>query len=95
MPRITQICVECKREMNCETNEVVVYHLVQGRGEEILHDEGGNEIIDFIVYGDKFKCPKCDKEVVTGFGRAIVASETSQEDLLKLTKYHSKIRILR
>ena len=62
------VCVKCKVEYICEKNEFVVTWTKKGR----------------LVYqknGDKFKCPKCEHEIVVGFGSPI-DKELFNTDLL-------------
>jgi len=37
--------------------------------------------IDFIVKGDKYSCPTCEKEIVTGYGEPIYDYDWTQEKL--------------
>lgn len=39
--------------------------------------------IDFIVHGDKYRCPDCGYEVVTGFGSILIDGQWSQDALKK------------
>ena len=57
MPR--PICIACEVEMSCEKNE----HLVK---------EGG--CYDPMYWsGDRYGCPSCGVQIVTGFGAGMIA----------------------
>lgn len=43
--------------------------------------------IDFIVMGDKYKCPICGTEIITGFGKPIIDFESPQESLQRIVKH--------
>lgn len=50
-----------------------------------LYEEKGR--IDFVIHGDKYKCPICGIEIITGFGSPIVDFDASQEALQLLVKH--------
>ena len=54
MPR--PICRPCAVEMRCSQNGVVA------------RDAAVGEIVATYWRGDAYKCPKCEAEIVTGFG---------------------------
>ncbi|KKM84399.1 hypothetical protein LCGC14_1299600 [marine sediment metagenome] len=60
MPR--PICVQCGVEMRPTENGVFV----------CVHDDDGEPYE--VWSGDKFGCPRCDGEVVVGFGKKAVSS---------------------
>jgi len=92
------VCVKCNIEMHCEKNGVVVYHPYEdptpGPVQEkvgkmtIIHTDRMIKIdktrIDFIVRGDKYKCPICGYEIVLDFGRIMLDYQISQEQLKKM-----------
>ncbi len=43
--------------------------------------------IDFVIHGDKYKCPTCGVEIIKGFGRPMVDFTFSQEQLQKMVKH--------
>jgi len=100
------VCVKCGREMNCEKNGVVVYHPYEqpdpGPIQEklkknltIIHTDRMMDIdptrIDFIVRGDKYKCPDCGYEVVLDFGRMMIDYQVPQEQLKKMVTNASEV----
>lgn len=106
------VCVKCGREMQPIQNGVVVYHPYERPSEgPIQETRGGINIIhtdrlispdhfagrvDFLAYGDKYRCPFCGIEVVTGFGQQMIDYEVPQETLKKiLSKSKNPIEILR
>lgn len=84
------VCVQCGKEMECIKNGVTVYHPM-----EPVSMTDDNEI-DFVVSGDKYQCPVCKIEIVTGFGRECIAGEFSQQWLRQyLDRSTSVVEILR
>jgi len=55
------ICAKCKREMNCEKNEALV------------RDREAKGYPSTYWYGDRFKCPSCEIQIIVGFGRPMSA----------------------
>ena len=53
------ICVECRVEYSCEKNEVLV------------NDPAVGQFSATYWYGDRWKCPGCNHQVITGRGKAI------------------------
>lgn len=99
------ICVKCGREMSCEKNGVMVVHPMehaepgpiqeQGEGftqvnvDALFEGSMKEEDVDFVIIGDKYRCPTCGNEIVTGFGRLIMATaftKYTQEDLKKFVE---------
>jgi len=84
--------------MRCERNGVVVYHPYERPDEEPISEvkNGINIInvdrmmdidtsnIDFIVRGDRYRCPKCGCEIVCGFGQRMLDYEVPQEELKRM-----------
>ncbi len=70
------ICIKCNREMNCERNDVLVFHKM-----EIVNY---TDDIDCVALGDKFKCPVCGVEIVIGIGKPITAEEKTQQQLMSM-----------
>lgn len=90
MGEMRPICAKCKVEMECVRNEVAVWHPMEPV------KTYGTEVIDFVVIGDRYKCPKCGASIVTGFGRMMVATNHDQEKLRKVRdSMEEQIRILR
>jgi len=97
--------------MRCERNGVIVYHPYEQPTPGPVQEKKGNLTIintdrliapvdttriDFIAMGDKYKCPKCGYEIVTGFGQMMVDYTYPQEMLKKLvTNAPEAIEILR
>jgi len=91
------VCVKCGREMQCEKNGVVVYHpyerpdpgptvtktkkMAMIHLDRLLVDSIDTTKVDFVVRGDKYRCPVCGFEVVTGFGGQMVDGQWPQEQL--------------
>ena len=90
MGEIRPICANCNVEMECERNEVAVWHPMEPviKGLEIE--------IDFVVIGDRYKCPKCGASIVTGFGKMLTAADHNQKYLRAVRdSMEEQIRILR
>ena len=90
MGGIRPICANCNVEMGCVRNEVAIWHPMEPviKGLEIE--------IDFVVLGDKYECPKCSANIVTGFGKMLTAADHDQEYLRKVRDgMEEQIRILR
>lgn len=43
--------------------------------------------IDFVVHGDKYRCPICGIEIIKGFGKPMVDFTFPQEQLQKIVKH--------
>jgi len=92
------VCIKCNVEMQCEKNGVVVYHPYEEPKPGPIQEKVGNLTvihtdrlitidktkIDFVVRGDKYKCPICGYEVVVGFGQQMVDYQYPQEQLKKI-----------
>ena len=94
------VCVKCGREMQCEKNGIVVYHPYEQPSSGPVQEKVGNITIintdrlmansiditkiDFVVRGDKYKCPICGYEVVVGFGQQMIDYQWPQEALKKM-----------
>jgi hypothetical protein len=91
------ICARCKIEMDCMRNDVAVWHPIEGKyAHEIMKDAIEGEQIDFVVVGDRYECSKCGANIVTGFGRMLMASNYDQKGLSEVRDgMEEKIRILR
>ena len=50
------ICVECQTQMRCTKND------------QLVHDRPVPRFVATYWLGDKFQCPACLREIVTGFG---------------------------
>ena len=90
MGEMRPICAFCKVEMECVMNEVVVWHPMEPliKGLEIE--------IDFVVIGDRYKCPICSASIVTGFGKMLTAANHEQKYLIAVRdSMEEQIRILR
>ena len=84
------ICTKCKIEMEPKRNDVAVWHPI----EPIL--ENYPEQIDFVVLGDRYECSKCGANVVTGFGKMLIAADYDQKYLREVRDgMEEQIRILR
>ena len=90
MGEMRPICANCNVEMECVRNEVAVWHPMEPI------KTYGTEVIDFIVIGDKYKCPKCGANIVTGFGKMLTAADHNQKYLRAVRdSMEEQIRILR
>ena len=90
MGELRPICTNCNVEMECVRNEVAVWHPMEPV------NTYGTEVIDFIVIGDRYKCPKCSASIITGFGKMLTAADHNQEYLRKVRDgMKERIRILR
>lgn len=90
MGEMRPICANCNVEMECERNDVAVWHPMEPI------NTYGTEVIDFIVIGDKYKCLKCGANIVTGFGKMLIATNHEQDYLRKVRdSMEEQIRILR
>ena len=69
MSEMRSICAKCKIEMECVRNEVAVWHPYEPV------NINGDDVIDFVVLGDKYKCPKCSASIITGFGKMLTAAD--------------------
>jgi len=94
---LTPICVKCGREMYCAKNDVVVYHPFEEspwieKAEvkaQVITMEWEDGDIDFLVFGDKYKCRTCGVEIIVGYGdllMAIPGSRYKQEDLKRIVQ---------
>lgn len=59
LPVPRPICVPCRVEMRCEKNGVLV------------NDPQVGYLDATYWHGDKYKCPACGHEIVTGFGAPV------------------------
>lgn len=104
MGLVRPVCVKCGTEMECVKNGVLVYHPFEHATPGPVEETGGDVAIvhtdrmiegswkdgdiDAVAYGDKYGCPKCGLEIVTGFGGTIVAGpfegQQSQKQLNKM-----------
>jgi len=107
---VTPVCVKCGREMRPERNGVIVYHPMEHATEEPVQEKiGGFTVvdtdrliegswkegdIDFVVCGDKYKCPNCGVEIVTGFGGLMMATAFSEFTQAKLKRIVNKAKKL-
>jgi len=97
------VCVKCGKEFRCEKNGHLVAHLYErpkGAPEKTVgdihiinldyaispdHYDCGR--VDFLVSGDKYRCPACGNEIVTGFGEPMVDYDYPQERLREMVEY--------
>ena len=63
---LVPICVPCQRAMRCEQNDVTVNDPVSGAFPATYW------------VGDKYKCPGCGHQIVTGFSSHGLAAEQMQ-----------------
>ena len=90
MSEMRPICAFCKIEIECVMNEVAVWHPM----EPVI--KGLETEIDFVVIGDRYKCPKCSANIVTGFGKMLIATDHEQDYLRKVRdSMEEQIRFLR
>ena len=84
------ICINCGKEMICWKNSVVVWHSTEPvKGDPM--DE-----IDFVTYGDKYKCPSCGIEVVVDCGDLLMTPPYKQSELKEMiVKAEEEIQIRR
>lgn len=62
MPTVSNyVCVPCGAFMRIETNSVTV--------EELMDDGAPYKLWD----ADKYRCPECGHEIISGFGRGPIA----------------------
>ena len=99
---IRPVCVKCGREMVCALNGVLVVHPFEHpEPGPIQETVGGVSIvntdrliegswkdgdIDFIAYGDKYRCPFCGSGVVTGFGGEIMKPQKTLKRMIAANK---------
>ena len=95
MAGIRPICTKCKIEMECAMNEVAVWHPIEGKyAHELMKNAVEGEKIDFIIFGDRYECPKCKASIVTGFGGMLIATNHDQKYLRDVRDgMEEKIRI--
>ena len=84
------ICVKCGKEMVCQKNSVVVWHPIEPI-------EGNPmDAIDFVTYGDKYKCPSCGIEVIVDCGDLLMTPPYKQSELKEtIVKAEEAIQIRR
>jgi len=94
---IRPICAKCKIEMECARNDVAVWHPIEGKhAHEMMEVAIEGETIDFVILGDRYECPKCGANVVTGFGRMLIGTDYDQKYLKEMRDVMGeKIRITR
>jgi len=90
---LVAVCAKCGKEMFCQKNGVIVYHPM----EPVEKNKG---LIDFVAYGDKYKCPSCGAEVVIEFEWPPIMAGPfygyTQDDLKKMIREaEEKIEIRR
>ena len=97
MSEMRPICAKCKIEMECARNDVAVWHPIEGKyAHEMVKDAIEGEQIDFVVLGDRYECPKCGANIVTGFGGMLIATNYDQKYLKEVRDgMEEKIRITR
>ena len=90
MSGMRPICAKCNVEMECVRNEVAVWHPCEPV------NINGDDVIDFVVIGDRYECPKCNASIVIGFGKMLTAADHDQEHLRKVRdSMEEQIRFLR
>lgn len=72
MPR--PICVKCKLAMQCTKNDFPVRDPVVG------------DLPSTYWLGDKFSCPECGVEIVTGFGEGLMNIKLLGEPIAEMMK---------
>ena len=72
------VCVACNRFMRIEKNGVTV--------EELMDDGSPYKLWD----ADKYKCPSCGHEVISGFGRQPIA-EHYQENYAQTREAYAPV----
>ena len=79
------VCVNCNHEMRPILNDAVVVHFLNN--EKSLG-------IDYVIYGDKYRCENCDVEIVIGFSEIILGYDLSDDhiDHILSHKYTEVIR---
>lgn len=109
---LTPVCVKCGREMWCEKNDFLVYHMIEKAGDVPVQETIGNAAfvnvdkllegqwkegdVDFIILGDKYRCPTCGYEIVKGFGQMVTAVQWNQESMKeRIAKTTDKVEIRR
>ena len=89
MSGLSPVCAKCKLEMECVRNDVAVWHPWEPAN--LFSGE-----IDFVVVGDRYKCPKCGASIITGFGEMLTAVHNDQESLRCLRDVmEEKVKIMR
>jgi len=99
MMEMRPVCVKCGMEMTCAENGVLVYHPLEhatpGPAQErvggisvvnvdrLIEGSWKDGDIDFVIYGDKYRCPGCGNEVVVDFGGTIMTSQDHMKRLIK------------
>ena len=79
------VCINCNHEMRPILNGAVVVHFM---------DNDKAHGIDYVVYGDKYRCEECDVEIVTGFGDMELGFDLSK-NLIDHILSHDYIEVLR
>jgi hypothetical protein len=72
---INAICLECRRELKIEQNDVCLQ----------LGEENN---LRGIYLCDIHKCPGCEKEILTGFGKRIDFGNMSEAGLHKMIAFY-------
>jgi len=87
---VSPVCAKCGREMVCWRNGVVVWHPTEPVKGDPMDD------IDFVVIGDKYRCPDCGSEVVVDFSSLLMTPPFKQNLLREIVeKAKEKVQIRR
>lgn len=65
------ICLRCRVEMRCVENDC------------LMHDPKVGMFPETYNFGDRFECPCCESEIVTGFGRDLPNFGRNINDVLR------------
>ena len=65
------ICAKCKKEMPCVENEVMV------------KDKAIDGFPSTYWYGDRYECPGCGAQIITGFGNGMSAEKAGKTESAK------------
>jgi len=72
--------------MDCARNDIIVWHPTEDSdGKTFLDKETDFERIDFIIYGDMYRCKQCGRAIVTGFSSPVV-NTGNQKALLEIIR---------
>ena len=78
------VCAKCGKEMRCWKNSVGVVHYM---------NNNQKDGIDVIVQGDLYKCPSCNSETVTGYGKELLGLDIPNQQA-RLDWYTNNTRLI-
>jgi len=72
------VCVECKAVMKKTSIGIAVY-------------KKNKDYVKYIVIGDRFACPRCEKEIINDFGKPFTFNE--QKAMKDIIESRESLRI--